>query len=528
MKISIKYKFSLFLAVLLLLVVIFLSSLILQGIKSNQQIQYEQYLAQQAKTANTYFIQRLLSEENKVPQTFLSVKGHEFAQQLELISGLSLVIYDKQGELVSKKVTDTESDNIKKALNYALSNQTVYLTEEDALYYLTPLIIGNEQVGVVQFYYSLAAHQAFYNNIRRLFLYVGAGLFVVSFLFGYLYYNSFAVAIIRLNQMVDRIREGHYETNIVKRRDEIGRLSHGIHAMSGQIRRTIQGMEAEQNKLRLAVDKLSLLDKQQKQFIGNVTHEFKTPLTSIKAYIDLLEMYPDGEKLLQTSIANIKSETGRLYEMVDKVLQLSALEKYDFELKFEKLSVKQAVESVLNSLKGRMDKFGIRLNSDLSEAYMEGDKDSLTIVLINLLDNAIKYNKPNGEISVKTYGTVQQVSIEISDTGIGIPKELTHKIFEPFYTVDKNRARENGGAGLGLSLAKEHAEAMSGSIVLLSTGTEGTSFRVVFPAAANETKSVSLGKQQRGYHLIGHFISFGIMVTFSIQLLTRYLLLYIV
>ncbi|ROR25798.1 signal transduction histidine kinase [Mobilisporobacter senegalensis] len=485
MKISIKIKFSLFLAVLLLLVVSFLSLLVLRGIKNNQQNQYEQYLAGQAKTANTYFIQSILSEENKVPQTFLSVKGQEFARELELITGLSLVLYDRQGELVSKKVTDTESDNIKKTLDYARNNKTAYLTEGDSLYYLAPLIIGNEQVGVVQFYYSLSGHQEFYNNIRRLFIYIGAGLFILSFFLGNIYYNSFAAGIIKLNDMVDKIRGGHYETTVLKRRDEIGTLSQGIHEMSGQIMRTIQGMEAEQNKLKLAVDKLSLLDKQQKEFIGNVTHEFKTPLTSIKAYIDLLEMYPDDEELLQTSIANIKSETGRLYEMVDKVLQLSALEKYDFELKFEKLPVKQATESVLNSLKGRMDKFGIELNTELNEAYIEGDKDSLTIVLINLLDNAIKYNKTNGTIFVRTYISFQQVYIEISDTGIGIPAKLIHKVFEPFYTVDKNRARENGGAGLGLSLARKHAELMGGTIALLNTGMEGTSFRVTFPAVLN-------------------------------------------
>ncbi len=482
MKISIKIKFSLFLAVLLLLVVFFLSLLVLQGIKSNQQNQYEQYLAQQAKTANTYFIQRILSEENKVPQTFLSVKGREFAEQLGLISGQTLVLYDRQGELVSKKVTDTESDNIKKTLAYALNNKTAYLVKGDSLYYLTPLIAGNEQVGVVQFYYSLSEQQAFYNNIRQLFVYIGAGLFFLSFFLGNIYFNSFATAIIKLDKTVAKIREGHYETTVLKRKDEIGKLSEGIHAMSGQIMRTIQGMEAEQNKLKLAVDKLSLLDKQQKQFIGNVTHEFKTPLTSIKAYIDLLEMYPDDEKLLQTSIANIKSETGRLYEMVDKVLQLSALEKYDFELKLEKLAVRQEIEAVLNSLKGRMDKFGIRLDTELNEAYIEGDKDSLTIVLINILDNAIKYNKTDGTIFVKTYVSLNQVYIEISDTGIGIPKEHIQKVFEPFYTVDKNRARENGGAGLGLSLARKHAEAMGGAIVLLNTGSEGTDFRITFPA----------------------------------------------
>lgn len=483
MKISIKIKFSLFLAGLLILVVFFLSVLVLKGIKSNQQNQYEQYLAQQAKTANTYYMQRILSEEKS--QTFLSEKGEEFAEQLELISGQSLVLYDSQGKLVSKKVKEKESDNIKKTLAYALSNKTAYLVEGDSLYYLAPLITGNEQVGVVQFNYSLSEHQAFYNNIRQLFIYIGAGVLFLSFFLAYLFFNSFATGIIKLDKMVNRIREGHYETTVLKRRDEIGKLSQGIHAMGGQIRRNIEGMEAEQNKLMLAVEKLSQLDQQQKQFIGNVTHEFKTPLTSIKAYIDLLEMYPDDEKLLETAITTIKSESGRLYEMVDKVLQLSALEKYDFELKLERLSVKQAVESALNSLKGRMDKFGIRLDTELNEACIEGDKDSLTIVLLNLLDNAIKYNKANGNIFIKTYEAFQQVYIEIADTGIGIPRELADKVFEPFYMVDKNRARENGGAGLGLSLARKHAELLGGTIILLKTGSEGTSFRITFPAIIN-------------------------------------------
>ena len=484
MRISIKLKFSLFLAVLLLLVVAILSILVLRGIKDNQKDQYEQYLSQQAKTANTYLLQRILSEDNKMPETFLKEKGQSFAEQLEAISGLSLVIYNENGELVSKKITDTESENIKRTLQYALNNKKVYLTVDDALYYLSPLTIGKEQVGVVQFYYSLEEQHNFYHNILRLFLYIGAGLFLLSFLLGNFFFGSFAKGIIKLDRMVDHIKEGQYETTIIKRRDEIGKLSKGIHAMGAQISSTIQGLEAEQDKLKLAVEKLSILDKQQKQFIGNVTHEFKTPLTSIKAYLDLLEMYPDDEELLRTANTNIKSETERLYEMVDKVLQLSALEKYDFEQQLEKLSIKQVIEAVLRSLKGKMDKFGISLNVELKEAFIEGDKDSLTIILINLLDNAIKYNQANGTISVKTYVSNNQVNIEITDTGIGIPLELRDKIFEPFYMVDKNRARESGGAGLGLSLVRKHAEAMGGNVVLLTTGAQGSSFRVTLPAAS--------------------------------------------
>lgn len=481
MKTSIKIKFSIFLALLLLLTVIILSLLVLTGIKKNQQVQYEQHFAQLAQTANIYFMQTILAESNKMPHEFLSSKGKEFAEQLELISGQPVVLYDRTGAAVNKKLTPEEAGNIKRTLEFALNNKTAYLVEKDSLYYLTPLRAGKEQAGVVQFYYSLSENQKFYNQIRQLFLYTGGGIFLLSFLLAYIYFNSFANVIIRLGKTVDRIRSGDYETQVHKRRDELGRLSEGIHAMSDRIKKTIGDMEEEQKKLALAVQKLSQQDQQQKQFIGNVTHEFKTPLTSIKAYIDLMEMYPEDEILLEDAKENIKAETTQLYEMVTKVLQLSALEKYEFEYNREKIDIREAIQTVLHSLKGKFEKFGIRLDTSLNEAYVEADRDSMAIILMNLLDNAIKYNKTGGSVSVKNYIENNQAVIIIADTGIGIPQELVTKIFEPFYTVDKNRSRENGGVGLGLSLAKKHAETQGGALTLVKSDMEGTTFRITLP-----------------------------------------------
>ncbi|WP_202710428.1 ATP-binding protein [Sporosalibacterium faouarense] len=481
MRISIKIRFSIFLAVLLLLTLIILSSLVLEGIEKDQQKQYEEYLAQQAKTANLYFIQLILAESSKVPSNFLASKGEEFAEQLELIIGQSVVLYNQSGTIVSEKAPQNQSNDLKDALQFALDNKTAYQIENDSLYYMTPLKVGNEQVGVIQFYYSLSRNLEFYNHIKLLFIYIGTGVFILSFILAYFYFNSFANGIIMLEKMIYRIRKGHYETKVLTRKDEIGKLSEGIHEMSEQIMKTIQNMKKEQENLRLAVNKLSQLEKQQKQFIGNVTHEFKTPLTSVKAYIDLLEMYPDDEELLKTAKTNIKNETQRLYEMVEKVLELSSLEKYDFEFNKEKIDVKESILQVLNSLKGKMDKFGINLETELTKAYVEADKDSMIIILVNLMDNAIKYNKTRGNISVKSYVKDNQVIIEIADTGIGIPEKVVNKIFQPFFTVDKNRSRQNGGTGLGLALVKNQVEIQGGSISLVDTSSKGSTFRISFP-----------------------------------------------
>ncbi|RJE88354.1 sensor histidine kinase [Paenibacillus sp. 1011MAR3C5] len=479
-RVSIKLKFSLFLAGLLLLTVFVLSHLVLQGIERNQRTQTEGLLAQQADTANVYFIQSIMEQSSKVPQTFLETNGAAFGEQLALISGQPVVLYDGNGVIMGRKHAPP-SDSIKQTLAYALKNKTAYLVEGESMYYLTPLRAGGEQVGVVQFYYSLRDHQAFYDEIKRLFIYIGTGVFVLSFLLAYLFFNSFARSIIRLNDTVGRIREGQFAVPDMKRRDEIGELGAGIAAMSERLMATMRDKDEEREKLALAVRKLSELDRQQKEFIGNVTHEFKTPLTSIKAYLDLLDMYPDDEELLNTAKTHIAGEAQRLYEMVEKVLQLSAMEKYDFEYNKEILEVRGTIESVLSSLKGKMDKFGLSLETDLHEAYMEADKDYMNIVLANLLDNAIKYNKTDGRICVSSFVRDNEIIIEIADTGIGIPGEVADQIFEAFYTVDKNRAREHGGAGLGLSLAKRYAETQGGSISIVKSDGSGTTFRMTFP-----------------------------------------------
>jgi hypothetical protein len=150
---------------------------VLRGIKSDQVEQYERYLAKQTETANVYFKQSILSESNKMPQVFLTSKGAEFAKQLELLTGQSVVLYDKNGEVVSNKLTQTQSESISQTLNYALENKTAYMVDQDELYYLSPLRIGNEQVGVVQFYYSLSGNIEFYNQIKQMFITVGAGIF---------------------------------------------------------------------------------------------------------------------------------------------------------------------------------------------------------------------------------------------------------------------------------------------------------------------------------------------------------------
>jgi signal transduction histidine kinase len=393
------------------------------------------------------------------------------------------------GTQVGSSITPGESLEIQETLNYALQNKIAYREQGDTLLYAAPLDGPDGQMGAIWMQYSVQSYHEFYARILQLFLWAGIAVVVLSFILGYLFYNRFAVAITKLKKSADSIREGEYiSESPVKRKDELGELGQGIYYMSTSIQQNITGMHAEQQKLQLAIEKLQALEQQQKQYIGNISHEFKTPLTSIMAYVELLDMYRDDPQLLEDASSNIGKETERLYEMVEKVLHLSALEKYDFENQAEDVEVGALLEDACGRMRGKAEKFALRMELDIQPAVIRSDRESLMHIFINLLDNAIKYNVPGGVIRVQSEQRPQtrEAVIRIFNSGLPIPEEAREKIFEPFYTVNKDRARKTGGTGLGLSLVKQFVEKQGGTITLLPgemKNEEGTTFQLVLPLA---------------------------------------------
>lgn len=482
MKISIRTKLSVFLAVLLILTVWMLSIFVLHGIKKNQQREQESYLAQQTKVANMYIRDFYYAKNSKNLKEFLQNNSENIAKQLDTIMGMNIAIYDVSGKEIGNSLLFSSEEDTEDILSYALKDNISYQIIGDTMDYMSPLYDVNGQIGVIRFQYSLKKYIDFYKEVTKLFISIGIIVFILSFIGGYYYFNRFVKLILILKKDVDTIRMGNYDDIVpIQKNDEIGYLSNGIYYMNNQIKKNIYEMKDEQNKLRLAVQKLKALEKQQKTFIGNITHEFKTPLTGIKAYIDLLNMYEDDPNLIKEARSNIEKEANRLYELVNKVLHLSSQEKYDFELHSQKVEIKGVIEDVCNRIRGKVQKFNISLDIKLIDAVILGDNESLMHIFINLIDNAIKYNVPEGKISIINYIEEERVCIEICDTGIGIPKEDREKVFDSFYTVDKNRSKENSGTGLGLSIVKELVEKQRGSISIIDTKQNGTTVLVSFP-----------------------------------------------
>ncbi|WP_238650673.1 sensor histidine kinase [Paenibacillus piscarius] len=487
MRISIKLKFSLFLAVLLILAVGVLSYFVLRGVERNELSQTERILAQHVTTVNLRVKQTYYTGARLTPQAFMEQRGKALAAELAGFTGLEVTLYDSQGRQAGTSAQGGPGPgegkpDLSTALDYALNNKVAYQSEGGRLFYLAPLQGPEGQMGVVQLQYSLEGARSFQQTLLNLFLTTGGAVLVFSFILGYLYFNRAAAAIGRLKKSAEDIRRADYITAPpVKRKDELGELAEGIYFMSREIERSIAAKDEERRKLQLAVEKLQALEQQQKQYIGNISHEFKTPLTSIKAYVDLLNMYDDDPKLLHDAKLNIAKETERLYEMVEKVLQLTALEKYDFESQAELLEVESALRDICDRMRGKAARYGLTVTLDAKPAHIWIDRESFMHIFINLLDNAIKYNVPEGSIRLHSEVRDQRVWITVEDSGIGIPEDSREKIFEPFYTVNRDRSRASGGTGLGLSLVRNLVEKQNGTIALLDRPGGGAAFALSFP-----------------------------------------------
>lgn len=226
-----------------------------------------------------------------------------------------------------------------------------------------------------------------------------------------------------------------------------------------------------------------------KEFSANVTHELKTPLTSILASAEMIKNGLVAQEDLPTFVEKIHLESKRLLEMINEILKISFLDEAQ-TLPLNTLNLKNIVQRVFKRLELLANKHSITLELDLHDAYILGVDELLENLIFNLCDNAIKYNRKGGfvKVELKTLGKVVELSIK--DNGIGIPKELQERVFERFFCVDKSRSKKIGGSGLGLSIVKSVLKLHSATISLESDVGKGSEFNVRFISAKNASKII--------------------------------------
>ena len=222
-------------------------------------------------------------------------------------------------------------------------------------------------------------------------------------------------------------------------------------------------------------------ERMRKEFTANVSHELKTPITTIMGFSELLEN-PEIEREKVTDFASeINKEALRLRDIVGDIIELSSLDE-GYKGENEEINVRNTVETEIKKLEHKADDNGVSVENYVSSSLIIiGIPKVFSEVISNLLDNAIRYNKKGGWVKVESKEMDGKVEISVSDNGIGIPKDSIERVFERFYRVDKSRSRESGGTGLGLSIVKNGMEKMGGEVRVESTQGEGSVFILTFP-----------------------------------------------
>jgi len=231
------------------------------------------------------------------------------------------------------------------------------------------------------------------------------------------------------------------------------------------------------------ITNIKKLEQIRTEFVSNVTHELKTPLTSIRGFVETLKNGAiDNQEVAKNFLDIIDIEAERLNILINDILQLSEIETKQRDTNITTHNFEPLVMDVFSLLQSAADKKDIQLNHFIEKNLkITANRDRIKQMLINLVDNAIKYNKPAGKVIVKAFRAEGRIVISVKDTGIGIPSEHTDRIFERFYRVDKGRSRSMGGTGLGLSIVKHIVHLYNGDVRAESKVGKGTEFIIQLP-----------------------------------------------
>ena len=346
---------------------------------------------------------------------------------------------------------------------------------KDLIYVAVPL---QGEVGYVRFAIPATYATELVIKIHKSIAAALAVVILVAVVLSMLFSRSFAHPIIRLSGISGRITRGEFPVKIVPRsKFEIGKLEAAIEDISERLAESFKKLSKEQGRL-------EKLGSYRSEFVANVSHELKTPLTAIRSYVEtLIEGAIDDKEHNRDFLNKIDKHVSHLSCLIDDILEISKLESKKELEPFDEIDVSKVIERVLDTIAERIKEKKIDLvkKCDISQCFIPGLEDHIYRALLNILDNAINYTGSGGRIELSCKKVSNKLELIVSDTGIGIPQKHLSRVFERFYRVDKARSRQLGGTGLGLSIVKHVMNIHHGTVEVESEVGKGSKFTLVFP-----------------------------------------------
>lgn len=311
---------------------------------------------------------------------------------------------------------------------------------------------------------DISALDAFRLDISRVFITVSAVLCAVLGAAVFILLKQLTRPLNRLNDMTKEIANGAYNKRVdIRRRDELGELGRTFNVMADSVEDKVL--------------KLTKVAEDKQQFIDNLAHEMKTPLTSILGYSEFLQKAVSNEEQRITAAGHLHESAQRLQSLSTKLLNLTYVR--SGEITFTDVDVEEIFVSLKNLILPSLEERNLTLETETHIKHIASDKVLLLSMLTNLVENAARASYKDGIITVKAYQNEYPV-IEVSDNGCGIEEKEIEKITQPFYRVDKSRSRIFGGVGLGLSLVSQIAALHEAKLEIISQQNKGTSVKIIF------------------------------------------------
>jgi signal transduction histidine kinase len=385
--------------------------------------------------------------------------------RIRLVDSQGVVLVDSQQRSQGEDLS--QQPLVMQALAGRYASPAVATEDAQEMQIAMPVVVGDRTVGAVYLSQSLKDVHAVMRDLRLRWLLATVTALGLSGVVGLLLSGAISRPLRRLTTAAGAVAEGELDQQVpVETKDELGRLSQTFNDMTARLRAARQV---------------------QMDFVANVSHELRTPLTAIKGLVETLrDGAVDDADVRDRFLETMEDETDRLIRLVNDLLILSRADSEALDLHRELLDLGALAEATIERLASWGEERGISLSveaaPDLPAAL--ADADRIEQVLLNLLDNAIKFSRPGGTVMVELQGTPDSmVQVRVKDEGIGIPAEALPSIGERFYRADRARSRADGGSGLGLAIARALVEAHGGCLWVESAEGRGTVVGFWVPAA---------------------------------------------
>lgn len=377
-----------------------------------------------------------------------------------------------KGKILIDSKTTTPSETPIEGFNITSFGAKYYLIDnfydtysEEVLTVFSPITVNYKVKGYVMIHKPIAYLTSLHNGFLNISYMTLAIIFLCAFVVLGLFTYTVYIPIRKITEAAKEYATGDFSKQInIHKNDEIGYLAASLNFMATE---------------------LSTLEEDQRKFIANVSHDFRSPLTSIKGYIEAIMDGTIPYEMQDKYLNIILFETERLNKLTQSMLELNKYGKKGTMLDISRFDINHTIKMVVQSFEGtcKEKKISFELILTGQTLFVSADISKIQQVLYNLIDNAIKFSHPDSAITIETTEKNGKVFVSVKDTGIGIPKDSLKKIWERFYKTDLSRGKDKKGTGLGLAIVKEIVSAHNENINVISTEGVGTEFIFTLPLA---------------------------------------------